>query len=233
MAISPPVRRPGVPARVPPSTRQPAPPPPIEEPPPDPAADKAAEKARREAEKAEQQAQRRAERDKARAEKAASKESAKTAKAAAKAAAKADPNAPKKKKPIKPIAGVLVLLLVAHVVMGKVIKPHYSAAHPPAPGIIEGLGGITTNLADGHLAQISVSMQATKALNTKKFATDESALVGETVSIIGAKTYGELLSPSGRALLQSQLLTAYQKELGLNEGGQQVTSVFFTSFVLQ
>ncbi len=139
----------------------------------------------------------------------------------------------KKKKPIKPIIMVLVLLLVAHVVMGKVIKPHYRPGAKVPAGAIVDLGSITTNLADGHLAQVAVSMQTTVAASSKQVDKLTPELIGSTVSVLGGETYAELLPAAGRAALRRDLLRIFQHELGPNEGAQQVSAVYFTSFVLQ
>jgi flagellar basal body-associated protein FliL len=137
----------------------------------------------------------------------------------------------KKKKRIKVIGLVVVLLLVAHVVEGKVVKPHYGANVPNAGTY--GLGGVTTNLADGHLAQITVTLQLTKAADTKTIGKFNSQLTSSTVSLIGRQSFASLLPPSGRSELRTQLLASFQKVLGINEGAQQVSAVYFTSFVLQ
>jgi len=137
----------------------------------------------------------------------------------------------KKKKRTKIIGLVVVLLLVAHVVEGKVVKPHYGANVPN--GTTYGLGGITTNLADGHLAQISISLQLTKAANTKTIGNFNSALTSSTVTLIGQQSFASLLPPGGRAALRDRLLASYQSILGMNEGAEQVRAVYFTSFVLQ
>lgn len=121
----------------------------------------------------------------------------------------------------------------------KFVKPHYSTTHPAPNGtIIElstsgGSASITTNLSDGHLAQLSISLQMSSVASSKTEVKNEDALMGDTIAIIGTKNYNQLLAPSGRAQLRSQLLGAYQQVLGQTEGAQQVTGVYFTSFVLQ
>jgi len=140
----------------------------------------------------------------------------------------------KRKKPIKPIAIALVLLLVAYEVKGKVEKPHYSAAHPVPKGMVYDFpAAVTTNLPDGSLAQISLSLQLTKVGSTKVVTKDISELMGTAIQIIGARSYAQLLSPAGRVALQGALLGAFQTDLGMTEGAQEVSGVYFTSFVLQ
>jgi flagellar basal body-associated protein FliL len=146
-------------------------------------------------------------------------------------AASGEGGSAKKKRIIKIVGAVVVLALVAHVVTGKVIKPHYGANVPNAGTY--GLGSITTNLSDGHLAQISVTLQLTKAADSKKIATDTPALTSATVNLIGQQSFSSLLPPSGRAALRSALLSAFQGVLGIHEGAKQVSAVYLTSFVLQ
>ena len=139
----------------------------------------------------------------------------------------------KKKKPVKPIAAVLLLLVVGYVVKGKVVKPHYGPGAKVPPGAVVALPSVTTNLSDGHLAQVSVSIQLTKAANAKLVANDESQMVASIVSQLGRQTYSGLLAPTGRTQLQATLLHVFQAELGPSEGAQQVSAVYLTGFVLQ
>lgn len=139
----------------------------------------------------------------------------------------------KKKKPVKPIALAVLVLLVGYVAKGKIVKPHYTPTEKLANGPIFDLPSITTNLADGHLAQLGISLQLTIAGSTKELTKDQSEILGSTVQVIGQQTYASLLPPTGRAALQAALLKAYQTDLGTSEGGQQVSAVYFTSFVLQ
>jgi hypothetical protein len=89
---------------------------------------------------------------------------------------KAKANKPKPtgaKRFVKPIGVLVLLLLVAHVAMGKFVKPHYSASHPAPDGEIvalttaAGAAQITTNLSDGHLVQMQISLQLSKVASTK------------------------------------------------------------------
>jgi len=156
--------------------------------------------------------------------------------------AKKKPKKPKatgKKRFIKPVGGLVVALLVAHVAMGKFVKPHYSAIHPAANGAIvalttsAGAAAITTNLSDGHLAQMQISLQMSSVGSSKTEAKQDDALMGATIALLGTETYSDLLPAAGRARLRAELLSEYQKILGTSEGAEEVTGVYFTSFVLQ
>jgi flagellar FliL protein len=140
-----------------------------------------------------------------------------------------------KKSKKKLIIICVVLLLVAFEAKGKIMKPHYAAGAKVPAGAIYALGdtSITTNLSDGHLAQIGISLQLSKPANTKLITTDVPELTNSTIRILSGETYDTLLGPTGRAQLSSALLASYQQDLGLSEGAQQVTAVYFTAFVLQ
>ena len=140
----------------------------------------------------------------------------------------------KKKKPVKPIALAVLVLLVGYVAKGKIMKPHYGPHDPvPAGAIYDFPESVTTNLPDGSLAQIAISLQLTKVGSVKTVTKDNSELMGTAVRIIGADSYQRLLSTAGRVALQKALLSAYQQELGQSEGAQQVSAVYFTSYVVQ
>jgi len=140
----------------------------------------------------------------------------------------------KKKLPIKQIGMVVGVLLVGYVVKGRVVKPHYGPLNPVPPGSIYDFPtSVTTNLPDGSLAQIGISLQLTKVGSTKTITKDNSELVGTAVKIIGERTYPVMLSVAGRVQLQAALLKAFQNELGMTEGAQQVSGVYFTSYVIQ
>lgn len=140
----------------------------------------------------------------------------------------------KKKKPIKPILLVVLVLLVGYVVKGKVVKPHYGPRNPVPPGAIFDLPtSVTTNLPDGHLAQIAMSLQLTKVGSVKTVTKDTSEIMGTAVQVIGSQSYGTLLSVRGRILVKAEILKAIQQELGMVEGAQQVSAIYFTSYVVQ
>lgn len=138
-----------------------------------------------------------------------------------------------KKKPVKPIALAVVALLAGYVAKGKIMKPHYGPGHPAPLGQIIDLTQVTTNLADGHLAQLGVSLQMSKVGSSKEVTKDNSELLSTIVTDVGQETYTELLPPQGRAALQAKLLQSFQQVLGPADGAEQVVAVYFTSFVLQ
>jgi flagellar FliL protein len=140
-----------------------------------------------------------------------------------------------KKSKKKLIMLFVVLALVGFEAKGKLMKTHYKPGEKVPSGAIYALGSttITTNLSDGHLAQVGISLQLTKPANSKLINTDVPELTNSTIKILSGETYSALLGPAGRAALSTALLSAYQQDLGLSEGAQQVTGVYFTTFVLQ
>lgn len=154
-----------------------------------------------------------------------------------KGAAEGGEEQPKKKKTKLIIGLVVVLALGFYMEKGKFIKPHYSAAHPPAAGVVYPLpttSPFTVSTADGHMVQTSVALQLTVAASTKTIGKDEPAIENAVIQVLGSDTYQQLLSPAGRTAAQQQILVKVQKILGKVDGGQQVTGVLFTgTFVLQ
>lgn len=140
-----------------------------------------------------------------------------------------------KKSKKKLIALFLVLALVGFEAKGKIVKPHYGPGDKVPAGQVIALGSstLTTNLADGHLVQIGISLQLTKPASVKTISADTDELTNASLSILSRDTYPQLLATSGRTVLAHQLLAAYQKILGRSEGAEQVSAVYFTSFVLQ
>lgn len=139
----------------------------------------------------------------------------------------------KRKLPTKWIAVGVAVLAVGFVVKGKVMKPHYGPGHPAPPGQVVSLGQVTTNLSDGHLAQIDVSIRLSKPASTKTVDADQTELVSTVVSELGRQTYSGLLNPAGRTALGGALLRSFQQELGTTEGAPVVMAVYLTGFVLQ
>lgn len=138
-----------------------------------------------------------------------------------------------RKKAIKAILAGLLLLVVGYVVKGKVLKAHYRAGETVPPGQVVALNAVTTNLSDGHLARVAVSLQLTKPANPKEVTSDEPRLLATIVSYLGRQSYHGLLSPSGRSRLDAFLLHRFQQELGPVDGARQVSAVYLTGFLLQ
>ncbi len=149
--------------------------------------------------------------------------------------ATAPPEADKAKRKIskKAILIALVVLAAGYVAKTKLLKTHYAAGQKVPLGAIVPLGTITTNLSDGHLAQVSLSLQLTAPASTKLVAGDQDMLTATAVSDLGAQTYNGLILPAGRAALRAQLLAGFRADLGTADGAPQVAAVYVTQFILQ
>jgi flagellar protein FliL len=132
----------------------------------------------------------------------------------------------------------LVVALVGFGAYSKVIKPkffppHYKPGQTVPAGKILSLGQNTINLSDGHLLQVSVALQLTEPAAMAKLTDEEPEFENAEIDVFGALTMPDLLDPAGREAAQASLLTALQKIAGTSEGAQQISAVYFTSFVTQ
>ena len=142
-------------------------------------------------------------------------------------------DAPKKKSKKKLIIILVVLLLVGFVAKGKIMKPHYKAGQTVPLGTILPLDQLTVNMSDGHLVQASISLQLTKVAS--KTATNLVPRFDDAaITVLGDETYNELLGPGGRTEAKTQILALCQKISPPVDGAaEQVSAVYFTSFVVQ
>src|SRR5579862_2091349 len=78
-----------------------------------------------------------------------------------------DPPPKKSKKKLFIIIGVVVLLVGGYVAKGILLKPHYKPGQAVPLGKILPLDQLTFNVADGHLVQLSISLQLTSVAAAK------------------------------------------------------------------
>lgn len=151
------------------------------------------------------------------------------------AAADGATHAPKRsKKRLIVLVVVLVVVLGGFMAKSKLVKPHYAPGEPVPAGQVFSLGTLTVNTADGHLAQVGIALQLTKPADVKSVQTDEPAMKNAAIAAVSSLTYTRLLATSGKAALRHRLLTSFQKILGTVDGAaEQVTSIYFTTFLLQ
>lgn len=129
---------------------------------------------------------------------------------------------------------VLLLGAGGYVLKGRSHKTVYKPGQPVPAGAVTTLGTLTVNTSDGHLVQVAIDLQLTKVAVSKTVSADKPQLRNAAISDLGDQTYPGLLAPTGRAALQKQLLSSFQKVLGPVDGAApQVSAVYFTSFVLQ
>jgi flagellar protein FliL len=140
-----------------------------------------------------------------------------------------------KKKLIIIVVGALVLGFGAWTMVLKpmLFPPHYKAGQKVPAGKIVSLPQNTINLSDGHLLQVTVALQQTAPAETSTLAEDDPKFLNAEIDVFGALTMPDLLNPAGRNAAQAALLAAIQKIAGTSEGAQQISAVYFTSFVTQ
>ncbi|MGH9082207.1 MAG: flagellar basal body-associated FliL family protein [Acidimicrobiales bacterium] len=154
--------------------------------------------------------------------------------AARPAGAGAEETPKKSKKKLVAVAVAVVVLAGGYMVKGRSHKVVYKAGQPVPPGQVTSIGTLTVNTVDGHIVQAGIDLQLTKPAQTKKITADQPQLKNAAIADLGDQTYPGLLAPAGRTALLQQLLTSFQQVLGPVDGAaQQVSAVYFTSFILQ
>lgn len=100
-------------------------------------------------------------------------------------------------------------------------------------GPILQLGSSTLNLADGHILEVAVACQLTTAANQKAIDALEPRMFDAEISVFSNFTYPELLGLAGKSLAKAQLLKKLQAIVGTSGGYQQISEVYFTTFIMQ
>ena len=156
-----------------------------------------------------------------------------TADAAPEAENEAGEEKVKKSKKKLVIIMVVVLLIGGFEAKSMLLKPHYKPGQAVPLGTILPLDQLTVNMSDGHLVQASISLQLTKVAS-KAATLDVPRFDDAAITVLGAETYDNLLAPNGRAEAKAQILALDQKILPPVDGdGEEVSAVYFTSFVVQ
>lgn len=138
------------------------------------------------------------------------------------------------KKKLIIVAAVVVLVLGLYMVKFRKHTPVYKAGQPVPNGKVVSIGTVTANTSDGHLVQAGIDLQLTVVASTKQEAADAPQFTNAVIGDLANYTYAQLLTGAGRTTLQKQLLTSFQKILGTTDGAaQQISAVYFTSFILQ
>ncbi|MCL4433849.1 MAG: flagellar basal body-associated FliL family protein [Actinobacteria bacterium] len=131
---------------------------------------------------------------------------------------------------------ILVALAGGYFVVTKVVMkppPHYGPNNPPPSAATYSLPSETVNLSDGSLLQVTVVLQLTTVASAVSVSKLNPQMENALIQDCGTWTYSRLLAPGGKAMLSSQLLHSFQAILKPVDGGEQVTSVYFTAFTLQ
>jgi flagellar basal body-associated protein FliL len=132
------------------------------------------------------------------------------------------------------VAGIVVLAAAfLMVVKPMLFPPHYKPGQPVPNGAIVSLPSDTINLVDGHLLQLTVALQLTGPANTTKITAATPKFLNAELTVFGALTDPDLLNPAGRVAAQAALLQLFQHIAGTSEGAQQISALYFTSFIVQ
>jgi flagellar basal body-associated protein FliL len=154
--------------------------------------------------------------------------------AAEKAGGKAGGEVKVKKSKKKLVIIVLVVFLIGGFeAKSMLLKPHYKPGQAVPLGTILPLDQLTVNMSDGHLVQASIDLQLTKVA-AKSAALDVPRFDDAAITVLGAQTYDQLLAPGGRTEVKAEILSLAQKIAPPVDGAaEQVSAVYFTSFVVQ
>lgn len=99
------------------------------------------------------------------------------------------------------------------------------------PGAVVPLEPVTLNLADGRFLKVGLALQLVDGVATPA-AADVDAFAApaldEAVTLLGARTYGELVAPEGRQAAKADLSERIRQRYE-----HDVMGVLFTEFVMQ
>lgn len=150
----------------------------------------------------------------------------------------------KPKKSRKKLFIIVAVLLVVLGAGGYVGKGMLAGPAEPEPdptkvaGKVITLEPMTLNLADGRYLKLTLALQLSEAASPPPGSVDEAAgavpeldgakALDASISVLGKRTYHELLAPGGRASAQKTLSARVNK---LYHG--EVLEVYFTEFLMQ
>lgn len=112
--------------------------------------------------------------------------------------------------------------------MGVLAQALPAAAPAPKP-VSVAVAQITTNTADGHYAQIALSVRLAGTRAAQRFAGRKAAIQDAIIGTLRSRTSAQLNGDRGMQNLGSALERAMDAVLG----GHEVLHIYFTSFVVQ
>ncbi|MHB8189193.1 MAG: flagellar basal body-associated FliL family protein [Ferrimicrobium sp.] len=93
---------------------------------------------------------------------------------------------------------------------------------------------LTTNLADGHIVQVSMTLELAAGDTTQEVIADEAKLEDTAILVFGSMTYSQLLPTSGRTAAEMTLASQFNQVLATgNPPHDSIVNVYFTSFIVQ
>lgn len=146
----------------------------------------------------------------------------------------------KSRKKIVIVLAAFVLLLAAvaagYFLLGPSLfggKKQASAIAKPVPGPTFALPQATTNLSDGHLIQVSVTLQLAPGSVTTGLASIEPQLQNAELQTLNSFSYSQLLSTSGWGLLVNHLVGSLSPVVGNASATPKLQTVYITDRVIQ
>ncbi len=159
---------------------------------------------------------------------------AESVKSKSKTAEKVEEAPKKSKKKLFLIIGLVVLLIGGYEAKSILMKTVYKPGQAVPAGKIFPLDQLTVNLSDGHLVQVSISLQLTAVAVPTTISNDQPRIENSVIQILGEQTYQGLLAPAQRQVVQTAILKQCQKITGTVDGAaEQVSAVYYTGFVIQ
>lgn len=148
----------------------------------------------------------------------------------------ADEEKPPVKGRKKQMAGgaVMVALLLggySFSTRGEQVEAVEGEAQAPAAGPVVVLNPITLNLADGRFLKVGLALQLTEGIEVPvdtEIGGYSAPALDEAISVLGGRTYAELVTPGGRDTAKAELSTRIAARY---EG--DVMNVYFTELVMQ
>ncbi len=155
----------------------------------------------------------------------------KTVKKGVKSATGTKEETPKKnKKKIFILIGLVIIVLGS--LGGFLILSSPSKPAPLPPGASVSIAQTTINLADGHLLQVSYTIQLIPGGKSSSVMSKQPEILNKTIEVFGSWTYTALLAPGGRQQARVELKNQLQPILQLNKKNQ-IAHIYFTSFIMQ
>lgn len=131
------------------------------------------------------------------------------------------------------LGGVGYLVLTGHNPLGANQEETHQAKKPDGPPVFSKLDTFVVNLSgqDGSLLQVDMQAQLADADAQKRLTDYMPKVRSAVILLLSAKTSAELGTPEGKLKLKSQVKQVIN---GAIDGGDEtVTSVVFTSFIIQ
>lgn len=166
----------------------------------------------------------------------------------AKAPAKPEPveeaAAGKSKKTLFIIIGIVLLLIAgggaaAWFFMHPSGGAHGKQAEPEKPPVFVTLDSFTVNLSAGDgedgdkYLQVAMTLQVPEEKNAENIKTHMPQVRSRILLLLSSKQASELLTSEGKSKLMKEIISEINKPFIPKGESQKVSSVFFTSFVIQ